>query len=220
MTNPPPPRPLPAPHRPPSLPPTGHHASRTPPRLPPGHPVRNPYWSPPPPSKQPIWLWFVLGGVLILSLLGGLAIAVGREADKPDSLPLTAEQADRTARLDHLAVTIAKVETGASRTGDDSSDESADGEFVIITLDIENVGTFSQTFYDDDHYLVDNKDRRFDWDKDATHDFNRGGRIELQPGFKARRIIVFDVPEGTNPVAMSFSPGFMTPHIIVAFTRP
>ncbi|MGW4369787.1 DUF4352 domain-containing protein [Nocardia takedensis] len=221
MTNPPPRGPhtppftqptSPSPGYPPTYgPPPGYRTPHTPPNFPPGHPVRNPNWTPPPRSTPPTWLWLVLGAVLAVGVIGGLVQAVTR--DEPVTLALPADPAARTARLDHLSVTVTKVETGASSTGNDGGDEDADGEFVFLTVHIENVGTFGQTFYDDDHYLIDDRDRHFDADEDATRDFNRDRRIELQPGFETTRVLAFDVPEGTTPVAVSFDPGFMTPHV-------
>jgi hypothetical protein len=96
-----------------------------------------------------------------------------------------------------MKVTVTDVET-RSYMGDEYFGEEADGIFVIITADVENLGKETIDYFSDNNFkLIDTQEREFDPDDSAWAYLEEGVLIEqLQPGLPKTIQIAFDVPEG------------------------
>ena len=78
---------------------------------------------------------------------------------------------------------------------------SPQGIFVVVNMQIENIGRTSQTYAAEYQRLVDDKGREFSPDTRAmtTQYYVKQTRIDINPGNTASAALVFDVPGGTQP---------------------
>lgn len=77
---------------------------------------------------------------------------------------------------------------------------TAQGEFIVITLSVHNVGTAPLTFIDRDQTLIDNTGRSFSTSMAANIYGNLGiGSTKIGPGKSLTVKIAFDVPVDTLP---------------------
>lgn len=80
-----------------------------------------------------------------------------------------------------------------------------DGIFLVVNLDMENVGDESLDISTNFLKVIDDEDRTFDADTEAGIYAEQDSRIsaepisfdQLQPGLSVTRSVVFDVPSGT-----------------------
>jgi hypothetical protein len=80
-----------------------------------------------------------------------------------------------------------------------------DGIFIVVNLDMENVGDESLDITTNHLKLIDQEDRTFEADTEASIYAEQDSRIsaepisfdQLQPGLSVTRAVVFDVPSGT-----------------------
>ncbi len=98
-----------------------------------------------------------------------------------------------------------------SRSNDSSTDDVIDfdkpdevrpqGIFVVVSVQVENVGRSPQTYSADYQRLVDSEGREFSPDMRAmtTEDYDTADRIAINPGNAALSVLTFDVPNGTQP---------------------
>jgi hypothetical protein len=83
--------------------------------------------------------------------------------------------------------------------------ETPDGTFLVVNLDMENVGDESLDISTNFLKLVDGEDRTFEADTGAGIYAEQDSRIsaepitfdQLQPGLSVTRSIIFDLPSGT-----------------------
>jgi hypothetical protein len=90
--------------------------------------------------------------------------------------------------------TITDVRT-ASQVGSDAVGAEADGEFVIVRMELENVGSESFDVSSDPFTLVDDQGRSYDVDREAqVYPDNAIVFEQLDPGLSKEGVVVFDVP--------------------------
>ncbi len=185
-----------------------------PPGYPPPRPLPygHPQWVPPPKSGTPKWLLPVLIGigVTLIGIVAGVASMQSSPTGSTSSVAIPENAAARTVRLDDLSVTVTKVERGATATDGAFTDTKAKGEFVFVTLAVENVGDGQASIHADDQFLVDDRGRLFSADTSADWDLNDELKLELNPGMSGTRIIPFDVPKGTVLAEISLSEGLFS----------
>ncbi|WP_282783043.1 MULTISPECIES: DUF4352 domain-containing protein [unclassified Nocardia] len=100
---------------------------------------------------------------------------------------------------------ITNVEQGTTRVGGRFWGEEAKGEFVLVSVDISNVGKRAQTYFGSDQVLIDDQNREFEASFSANSALNDyGSHEDLNPGHKVSVVIAFDVPVGVVPVAIEF----------------
>jgi hypothetical protein len=94
--------------------------------------------------------------------------------------------------------------TRAAQAGDLSNQfeiVDAQGEFIILTLSVANIGDQAQTYFGTNQKLVDTSGREYEansaadmWANKGTGDINPGNSIQVQ--------VAFDVPPGTQPAEL------------------
>lgn len=97
-----------------------------------------------------------------------------------------------------IAYTITNVQTSPTLSNEYQS-TSADGIFVILDMDIENIGKETNTMTSNYIMLVDDQARVFESDSDSWMYIDNDNNIlmkQLQPGLKTTGRIIFDVPVG------------------------
>ena len=75
------------------------------------------------------------------------------------------------------------------------------GAFVLVTIQVKNIGRSAQTYSADYQRLVDAEGREFSPDRRAmwTGAYIKQTRVDINPGNSTSVGLVFDVPKGTKP---------------------
>jgi Domain of unknown function (DUF4352)/Protein of unknown function (DUF732) len=133
-----------------------------------------------------------------------VTVMVPTPAPAPSSAPTVAappvevgqKGIDRT-----FAFTVHDSSTDDVVDFDEPDQVNAQGIFVFVTTLVENIGTSAQTYSPDYQRLVDSEGREYSPDMRAlaTRKDSKGTRIEINPGNTAPAVLVFDVPNGTQP---------------------
>ncbi|GAA1085341.1 DUF4352 domain-containing protein [Nocardiopsis metallicus] len=175
-----------------------------------------PQYGPPPvaaPRKRRKWPWILLAVFVLIVGMFACTAGGGQEAETTsgageNTTGAETEEADEesgdfamgeAAQLGDWVVTVHGTETAATY-GEEFFEEQAQGEFVIVDMTVENGGSESTTFDDSALSLID-----------ADGNSHSAGVVlgadsfflqQINPGNQASGEAVFDVPEGTEPVAL------------------
>jgi hypothetical protein len=176
-------------------------------------------------AKKPLWKrwWFILLAAIVLiailnSFKGGGDDPVAEEepaaieepAEEPAEEEPTEELAEEAPAVEAVIGTAVRdgkfefVVTGVERVGatigEGFSQETAQGEFVIIRMDVTNIGDEAQTLSSSGQVLYNDKDQKFepssaifslpDADKFFLEKINPGNKVVGAP-------LLFDVAPGT-----------------------
>ncbi|MEV0648545.1 DUF4352 domain-containing protein [Phytomonospora sp. NPDC050363] len=177
---------------------------------------------------------FIVLGVVVALLVvcgGGIALLVanngGDEATpaqpatengqdgQEDAMPGIGDE----ARDGLFAFTVTDVETGATEVGDEFFNESAQGEFAIVHLAVENIGDVPKPFMDDEQRLFTADGNEYSADTAADLYLNEDGSAlyeEINPGNKIDVQIAFDVPEGAELSTIELHDSFLSDGVTVA----
>ena len=94
------------------------------------------------------------------------------------------------------AYTITDMRT-ASSVGDEYTKQTASGIFVIVTMNVENIGKESSTMSTSDAKIIDSEGRTFESDTEAWAALKENIFLEqIQPGLPVVGQTIFDVPKG------------------------
>ncbi|MBM7368526.1 DUF4352 domain-containing protein [Gordonia hydrophobica] len=180
----------------------------------------------PPAKKRKKWP-FVVGAIVLLIVLG--AALSGNDEDSSSesansgtntstsdstATPATGDSKDaatapglNTAVRDgKFEFTVTDVATGLSSVGDNPYlKQEAQGQFVVVTIEVENIGDKPQSFSPSAQKLVDNKDRTFE--SDTTAQIALGGSDipvwdNINPGNSVNVKLVFDMPKNATPASI------------------
>ncbi|MBO2457290.1 DUF4352 domain-containing protein [Actinomadura violacea] len=125
----------------------------------------------------------------------------------------------REYRDGKFAFTVTKVKKGVKRVGDEYFGNTAQGQYVLIYVTVENIGDKARTFTAGNQTLYDTKGRKFDTDGGATvmmGDESKSFLEQINPGNSVDGILIFDVPRGIRLKALDlhdsvFSGGVTVP---------
>lgn len=172
-------------------------------------------YAPPPARKRSglkgclIVVAAVLGGIVILAAIGA---AVGGGTNAPASTPAETHSAaaapgkkkpvngvGREYRDGKFAFTVTKIKKGVRRVGDQYVGRTAQGQFVLVYVTVDNIGNEARTFDSSSQKLKDMKGREFSADGEATIAMGNESKAFLEsinPGNGVHGILAFDVPKG------------------------
>lgn len=109
-----------------------------------------------------------------------------------------------TVKDGELAFTVTDVETGVESIGDEFVRETPQGQYVIVSLTVQNTGTESETFDGFEQKLVDSDGSEHSHEdvaelylEDADSFFEN-----VNPGNELEAKLVFDVPESAEPASI------------------
>jgi hypothetical protein len=182
-----------------------------------------PQYGPPPagyPAQQPKksrkTLWIVLsiiGGLLALCCVGGTIFLVAggkavdkavKEAPSPGETARSAEAKKATAKLGATArdgkfeFTVTKVEHGKAQVGDQYLGKQAQGQFVLVSVTVKNIGSEGKLFDGSSQYAYGDG-VRYTHDGVAETYANKDAATFLNtinPGNTVSGVLVFDIPAG------------------------
>lgn len=181
-----------------------------------------------PGKKGKKWPWIVGAVILILILaaaLGGGDKDTANHSSASDNANTSASTADKSAAADadkpnrddkpkevgldtavrdgKFEFTVTDITKGLSSVGDNPYlTEKAQGQFVIVTMTVENIGDKPQSFSPSAQKLTDNKGRTFE--SDTTAQIALGGSDipvwdSINPGNSVTVKLVFDMPKKATP---------------------
>jgi hypothetical protein len=96
--------------------------------------------------------------------------------------------------------TVTGMQPAVPSVGQDFLTETAQGEYVLVTLTVSNVGDQAQGFATSSQKLLDGQGRQFSVDDMATIVLDQNmAYAQINPGNSIEATVVFDVPVGTVP---------------------
>lgn len=205
------------------------------------HPV------PPVPQPQPkksrgcLWATLIgLGLVVLFGFVGCVAViaSVGSDSsssgqsassgDKKDDKGDSAESSDeeKTAGIGDtvedgaFAFTVTDIETGVSRIGNDFLQHDAQGQFVIVHVTVENIGDQAEMFYGSSVklYDADGKEYSNDGEAEIYLEDSEAFLTDINPGNKVDAKVVFDLPEGVEPVSVKLHGSLFSSGVTVSLS--
>ncbi|MFT4124878.1 MAG: DUF4352 domain-containing protein [Gordonia sp. (in: high G+C Gram-positive bacteria)] len=184
---------------------------------------------PPPPKKKRKWPWIV-GAVVVLLIIIAVATSGGGDAgtDSPatapgasgatagdggDEQPAALNTPVRDGKFEFV---VTNVESGLDSVGDNPYlTEQAQGQFVIVTITVKNIGDRAQGFSPTSQKLFDAQGRSFEPSTTAQialGDSDIAVWDNINPGNTVTAKVVYDMPDGASPATIelhdsSFSGG-------------
>lgn len=194
--------------------------------------MTNPHYPlphPQPPRKSRTGLWIVLGVFAFFILLcGGCAGLVATSADDAESPSSSVaagsapDEGDALApagsevRDGKFAFVVTQVEPPVKTVGGDYLSKTAQGEFVLVHIDVTNTSDQPQSYFGSNQKLIDAQGREFTNDTEAEIYLNDDVYTDINPGNKFSVILAFDVPLGTDPTALEFHDSMFSGGVRVA----
>lgn len=136
------------------------------------------------------------------------------DAEEEPAEDAPAEEApaeEEAATSDKFTIAVSGVER-ASSIGDEFIGEEAQGEFVIVTIDYTNTGSEQVSVSSSDFKLVGSDGTEYGDSSDAlmgAGDLDVLIFEDVNPGSTlSGKVLVFDVPEGTEASSLRYSPLF------------
>ena len=186
---------------------------------------------PAPPAPEPQRKsWFarhkILTGLLALVLVGGIASALNgggdsattstaspvagsadapsaQAQDEPAEAPSEAKVGQKV-RDGQFEFTVTKVKTGVKSVGDEYVNQKAQGQYVLVSITVSNIGDKAQMLADSSQKVRDAKGREFSSDTTAAI-YMKDNQVfinEINPGNSVKGTLVFDMPKGTEPASI------------------
>ncbi|WP_454163073.1 DUF4352 domain-containing protein [Gordonia iterans] len=181
----------------------------------PGAPAPGLPAQPPAPKSRKKWPW-ILGGVVVLIALIAAVSGGGDPSPAGDAgsgATVAADDAESRAaglntpvRDGKFEFVVTGVESGVSEVGDNEFlTEKAQGQFVIVTMTVKNIGDKSQSFSPSEQKLKDTDGRTFETDSSAQ--IALGGTDiavwdKVNPGNTVTVKLVYDMPSGAKPATL------------------
>lgn len=181
----------------------------------PGQPV------PQPAKKKRKWPWIVLAVVAVFVVMGLAGGGEKTEETNAAPAPTTAAAAANTAppkadpkaaglntavRDGKFEFTVTGVEAGLASVGDNPYlTQKAQGQFVVVSMKVTNIGTKPQSFSPGSQKLKDAQGRTFESDSSAQialGDSDIPVWDNINPGNTVEVKVVFDMPKGAVPATI------------------
>ncbi|WP_280270963.1 DUF4352 domain-containing protein [Nocardia wallacei] len=156
-----------------------------------------------------MWPW-VLGGfvVLVVLLFGGCAVlftSATREVAEQGAARTSAQPVGSEVRDGKFGFVVTGVDPAVATVGDNEYlRKNAQGEYVLVHVDVANTGDQPQTYFGENQKLVDDHGNLYSNDTVAELNVNKNIVTEINPGNRVSVVLVFDVPAGTVPAAVEF----------------
>jgi hypothetical protein len=191
------------------------------------HPSQVPSGQYPPPAKKRKWPWIIAGIVAFFVVVSTLSNS-DKKTDTSASPTTTAAPSQTTARLNtpvrdgKFEFVVKTVQPGLTEVGDNPYlAKKAQGQFVVVTLSVQNIGDRAQGFSPSDQKLIDNQGRSFD--SDAAAQIALGGSDipvwdNINPGNAVDVKVVYDMPRDAIPTSITLHDSMFSGGATVALT--
>ncbi|USH45323.1 hypothetical protein SEA_RUTHIEJR_45 [Mycobacterium phage Ruthiejr] len=108
----------------------------------------------------------------------------------------------RDGKFEFTVKSVERAKSVSDPTGNPLMTVDAQGEFIVVTLTVKNIGDEARSFSGTNQKLLDRTGREYDanseadmWMNPGTGDINPGNQIEVR--------VAFDVPPGTQPAELA-----------------
>ncbi|WP_345752224.1 DUF4352 domain-containing protein [Microbacterium rhizophilus] len=114
------------------------------------------------------------------------------------------------AEIGSLSITVTQVEPGVPQVGEEIGGtllgEKAQGQFVLIHVSVENVGTEAESFSDMNAKVYDAQDREFEANSAAGIYIDGNDSLfgEINPGNTLQGVLVFDIPADASAERLEY----------------
>ena len=100
--------------------------------------------------------------------------------------------------------TVNKVDCGKKRIGTADFGTSAQGQFCLVSVKVENIGKEAQTLDGSSQYLFGSGGQKFDADTEAAIYLDDAKTFleEINPGNSVDGVVVFDIPKSATPTKL------------------
>ena len=194
----------------------------------------------PPQPKKRTWPWIVGAIVALLVVVPALSNddtktdgvqqlnthldtrTSGPTAEQAAAEPAAAATMNTPVRDGKFEFVVKAVQPGLDQIGDNPFlTETPQGQFVIVTLSVQNIGDRAQSFSPSNQKLFDSQGRSFESDSSAQialgdsdipiwDDINPGNAVEVK--------LVYDMPQGAVPTSIELHDSMFSGGITVALT--
>lgn len=116
---------------------------------------------------------------------------------------------------------VTKVQPGVKQVGDQYLNQQAQGQYVLISVTVKNIGDKPQTMFDSNQKLTDDQGRSFSPDSGAAI-YVKNNDIwmkEINPGNKLTGTLVYDMPVGAKPVKLELHDSMFSGGVTVSLNR-
>lgn len=186
----------------------------------------------PPRAKKRKWPAIVIGVVAFLAVMSAFSDKGDTKQDtKPSAAlaaPAPAEVDAPDARLNtpvrdgKFEFVVKTVQPGLDEVGDNPYlREKAQGQFVIVTLSVQNIGDRAQGFSPSNQKLIDTQGRSFESDSSAQialGDSDIPVWDDINPGNAVDVSLVYDMPAGAAPARIELHDSMFSGGVTVALT--
>lgn len=182
----------------------------------------------PQPKKNRGCLWaalIVTGAFLLFGFVGCMAVVVGVSGDSDSPGAEAAKESEEggsgggeeggegekktaavgdTTEDGSFAFTVTGVEENVESIGGDFMEETPQGQYVIVSVNVENIGTEAQMFNGSDQKLFDGAGIEYSNDSEAEISLEESESFleDINPGNKVEAKIVFDIPQDVTPATI------------------
>ena len=111
-----------------------------------------------------------------------------------------AGSAVRDGKFEFRVLSIERAKSVSDPTGNPYMTTTAQGEFIVITMSVTNIGNEAQNYFGQNQKVIDANGREYDANSAAGMWMNTGLSImgDINPGNAIQVKIAFDVPPGTQ----------------------
>jgi hypothetical protein len=126
--------------------------------------------------------------------------ASGEPAPAPAAEPESEPGIGVPVRDGKFEFVVQTVQPGVLSVGEQYLEETPQGEYILVTMNVANIGDRQQSLDTNSQKLLDSAGREYSIDSVATFTNNPElGYVEINPGNSVVATLVFDVPPGTVP---------------------
>lgn len=113
---------------------------------------------------------------------------------------------------------VTKIRRGVKRVGAEPFGEKAQGQFILVSLTVTNIGEEAQTLDGSAQIMYDAKGRKFSSDGGAAIYLDESNTFfnQINPGNTVKGVVVFDIPKGVEPVTLELHDSVFSGGIDVA----
>ncbi|MCG7607961.1 MULTISPECIES: DUF4352 domain-containing protein [Mycobacterium] len=186
----------------------------------------------PPHAKKRKWPAIVIGVVAFVAVMSAFSDKDDtKQGPKPSAAlaaPAPAKENTPTAGLNtpvrdgKFEFVVKTVQPGLTEIGDNPYlREKAQGQFVIVTLSVQNIGDRAQGFSPSNQKLIDTQGRSFESDSSAQialGDSDIPVWDDINPGNAVDVSLVYDMPAGAAPARIELHDSMFSGGVTVALT--
>lgn len=179
----------------------------------------------PKPAKKRKWPWIIGGIIVFLIAVSALSHSDNKTARTSQAAAGHAQAAahlNTPVRDGKFEFVVKSVQPGLAEVGDNPYlAKKAQGQFVVVTLSVQNIGDRAQGFSPSDQKLTDSQGRSFD--SDATAQIALGGSDipvwdNINPGNTVEVKVIYDMPRDAVPASITLHDSMFSGGATVALT--